>query len=150
MVLKQFFMIIHFKSVKVNLETPADSTMLLYNLEQKVLKFCTFLATERLYHGFGTTLTPPLAPPRSMLFSWGKKWSSQISTLFSFWGRESICSCLCFQEFYLETWQGNVYACRCVSKPLCQLLFLMLNLQEVKQWTGNDSFSCFVAFSLHA
>ena len=73
MVLKQFFMIIHFKSAKVNLQTPSDSTMLLYNLGQKVLKFCTFLATERLYHGVGTTLTPPIAPPRSMLFSWGKK-----------------------------------------------------------------------------
>ena len=39
--------------------------MLIYNLGQKVFKFCTFLATERLYRGFGTALTPPpLAPPR--------------------------------------------------------------------------------------
>ena len=46
MVLKQFFMIIYFKSVKVNLQTPADSTMLLYNLGQKVLKILHFLSNR--------------------------------------------------------------------------------------------------------
>ena len=32
--------------------------MLIYSLRQA----CTFLATERLYRGFGTALTPLLAP----------------------------------------------------------------------------------------
>lgn len=95
-------MIIYFKSFIVNLQTPADSTMLIYNLGQKVLNFCPFLVTECLYHRFGITLTPPLAPPGQSC-SVGVR-NNPAGSQHGFLGeRESICSCLYFQEFYLET-----------------------------------------------
>ena len=57
-----------------------------FNRGQKVFEFCTFLPTDRLSRGFGTTKAPPLASPWSKLFS-----------------RDQKCSCQCFQELYLET-----------------------------------------------
>ena len=66
--------------------------MLIYSLRQT----CTFLATERLYRGFGTALTPPLAPPGQRCSVGGR--NDPAGSQHCFWGRESICSCLCFQD----------------------------------------------------
>ena len=60
-----------------------------YHLGQKVLRICTFLPTECLSPGFGTAMTPPLAPPWSKLFSQGQKWSTWPSTLFFLGGGEA-------------------------------------------------------------
>ena len=66
--------------------------------------FCTFLPTECPFRGFGTAMTPPLTPPWSKLFSRDQK----LNIVF-LGGRRSICSCQCFQGFYLETRHGNVH-----------------------------------------
>ena len=71
--------------------------------DKKCSEFCTFLPTECLSHGFGTTVVPPLAPYWSKLLNRNQKWSSRTSTLL-FWGEGgSICSCRCFQELYVTT-----------------------------------------------
>ena len=55
--------------------------------------------------GFGATMAPPLAPPWSVLFRRGQKWSSNV-----FLEKEgSICSCQCFQELYLQSRHSNVH-----------------------------------------
>ena len=74
-------------------------------LDEKCWEFCTFVPTERLSCGFGATMAPPLAPPWSVLFRRGKKWSSNV-----FLEKEgSICSCQCFQELYLQSRHSNVH-----------------------------------------
>ena len=74
-------------------------------LDEKCWEFCTFVPTERLSCGFGATMAPPLAPPLSVLFRRGKKWSSNV-----FLEKEgSICSCQCFQELYLQSRNSNVH-----------------------------------------
>ena len=53
-------------------------------LDRKCWEFCTFLPIECPSRGFGTAMTPPLAPPWSKLFSRNQKWCSRTSTLFFF------------------------------------------------------------------
>ena len=71
--------------------------------DKKCSEFCTFLPTECLSHGFGTTVVPPLAPYWSKLLNRNQKWSSRTSTLLFLGEGGSICSCRCFQELYLKT-----------------------------------------------
>ena len=72
--------------------------------DKKCSEFCTFLPTECLSHGFGTTVVRPLAPCWSKLLNRNQKWSSRTSTLLFLgeWGG-SICSFQRFQELYLKT-----------------------------------------------
>ena len=51
-----------------------------------------------------SAMTPPLTPSWSKLFSRDQK----LNIVF-LGGRRSICSCQCFQGFYLETRHGNVH-----------------------------------------
>ena len=74
-------------------------------LDEKCWEFCTFVPTERLSCGFDATMAPPLAPPWSVLFRRGQKWSSNV-----FLEKEgSICSCQCFQDLYLQSRHSKVH-----------------------------------------
>ena len=82
-------------------------------LDEKCWEFCTFVPTERLSCGFGTTMAPPLAPPWSVLFRRAQKISSNVFLE----GEGSICSCQCFQELYLQTRRSNVHFSECFFFP---------------------------------
>ena len=70
-----------------------------YNLGQKVLRFCTFLPTERLSRGFGNAMALPLAPPMvKFVYSGSEKIQPGFNIVFlGGEGRLSICSFQCFQ-----------------------------------------------------
>lgn len=53
--------------------------------DKECSEFCTFLPTECLSHGFGTTVVPPLAPCWSKLLNRNQKWSSRTSKLLFCW-----------------------------------------------------------------
>ena len=72
-------------------------------LDKKCSEFCTFLPTECLSHGFGTTVVPPLAPCWSKLLNRNQKWSSRTSTLLFLeeWGGVFVVFSA-FKSFILE------------------------------------------------
>ena len=69
--------------------------------------FCTPSPTECLSRGFGTTMTPPLTPPWSMLFIGDQKWSSQTLTLFSCGKGEGFVVTSDFKSFILKQDMAN-------------------------------------------
>jgi len=68
---------------KIHVNSVMKTVLRIRNLGQKLLRI---VPAGCLSSRFGTAVTSSLAPPLSMLFSHGQKWSSQSSTLF-FWGR---------------------------------------------------------------
>ena len=85
--------------------------------------FCTPSPTECLSRGFGTTMTPPLTPPWSILFIGDQKWSRQTLTLFSCGKGEGFVVTSDFKSFILKQDMANT-------------IFLHIFAQDCSSLTG--------------
>ena len=92
-------------------------------LDRKCWEFCTFLPTECPSRGFGTAMTPPLAPPWSKLFSRNQKWCSRTSTLFFFRLEGGVFVVASSFKALSWTGHGNVHFYQHFSAPV---LFFIL------------------------